>query len=81
MRIYKYSSDPKTLIIRPKEGDPLVTPERLEQLRMGVVMLQHFFKHSCPGISTSVRGLSVADGAREAHFKALLRTFKYIIDT
>jgi hypothetical protein len=39
-------------------------------------------KHSRPDISNSVRELSkVADGATEAHFKALLRTVKNVIDT
>jgi hypothetical protein len=39
-------------------------------------------KHSRPDISNSVRELSkVADGATEGHFKALLRTVKYVMDT
>jgi hypothetical protein len=39
-------------------------------------------KHSRTYISNSIRELSkVADGATEAHFKALLRTVKYVIDT
>jgi hypothetical protein len=49
---------------------------------MGVVMLLYLVKHSLPDISNSVIELSkVADGATEAHFKALLRTVKYSIDT
>jgi hypothetical protein len=38
-RIHTTPSAPKTLIVRPKEDDPLVTPERLKQFRMGVGML------------------------------------------
>jgi hypothetical protein len=49
---------------------------------MGVGMLQHLIKHSRPDISNLVRDFSkVADGATEAHFKALLHTVKYVIAT
>jgi hypothetical protein len=49
---------------------------------MGVGMLLYLVKHSRPDISNSIRELSkVADGATEAHYKALLRTIKYVIDT
>jgi hypothetical protein len=45
-------------------------------------MLLYLVKHSCPDISNSVRELSkIADGATESHFKALLRTVRYVIDT
>jgi hypothetical protein len=45
-------------------------------------VLLYLVKHSRPDISNSVRALSkVADVATEAHFKALLRTDKYVIDT
>jgi hypothetical protein len=81
-RIYTTPSAPKTLIIRPQADDPLVTPERQKQLRMGVGMLLYLVKHSYPDISNSFRELSkVSDGATEAHFKALLQTVKYVIDT
>jgi hypothetical protein len=80
-RIYTSPSAAKTLIIRTKEGDPLVTPERQKQFRMGVGMLLYLVKYSRPDISNSFRELSkVADGATEAHFKALLHTVKYVID-
>jgi hypothetical protein len=58
------------------------TPERQKQFRMGVGMLLYLVQHSRPDISNLVRELSkVAEGATEAHFKALLRTIKYVIDT
>jgi hypothetical protein len=45
-------------------------------------MLLYLVKHSRPDISNSVREFSkVADGATEVHFKELLRTVKYVIDT
>jgi hypothetical protein len=81
-RIYTTPSALKTLIIRPQEGNPLVTPQRQKQFRMGVGILLYLVKHSRPDISNLVRELSnVADGATEAHFKELLRTVKYVIDT
>jgi hypothetical protein len=66
------------LTIRPKDGDPMIS----KQFRMGVGKFLNFVKHSCPDISNSVRELSkVADGATEGHFKALLRTIKYVLGT
>jgi len=45
-------------------------------------MLLYLVKHSRPDISNAVRELSkVADGATEAHWKALLRCIKYVLDT
>jgi hypothetical protein len=62
--IFKTPSAPKTLIIRPKDGDPLISPEQQKQFGMGVGMLLYLLKHSCPYISNSVRELTkVADGA------------------
>jgi hypothetical protein len=45
---FKTPSEPKTLIIRPKEGDPLISPEIQKPFRMGVGMLLYFVKHSRP---------------------------------
>jgi hypothetical protein len=49
---------------------------------MGIGMLLYLVKHSRPIISNSDRALStVVDGATEAHFIALLRSVKYVINT
>jgi hypothetical protein len=49
---------------------------------MGVGLFLNLVKHSCPDTSNSVRELSkVVDGATEGHFKALLRTIKYVLGT
>jgi hypothetical protein len=70
------------LITRSKDDDPLISSEKQIQFRMGVGMLLHFVKHSRPDIYNSGRELSkVADGANEGHFKALLCTMKYVLDT
>jgi hypothetical protein len=73
---------PRTSIVRPTPGDPLITPEEQRRFRTGVGMLLYLVKHSRPDISNAVRELSkVADGATYSHWKALLRTIKYVLDT
>jgi hypothetical protein len=80
--VFKTPSGPKTLIIRPNDGDTLISAEKQKQFRMGVGMLLYLVKHSQPDISNSVRELSkVADDATEGHFKPLLRTIKYVLGT
>jgi hypothetical protein len=79
-RVFKTPSAPKTLIICPKDSDPLILPEKQKQFMMGIGMLLYLVKHSCPDISNSVRELSkVEDGATECHFTEVLRTIKYVI--
>jgi hypothetical protein len=70
-RVFKTPSAPKALIIRPKYGYPLISPEKQRQFSMGDGMLLFLVKHSRPDISNSVRELSkVADGATDGHFKS-----------
>jgi hypothetical protein len=81
-RKYTTPAAPKTIIMRPKEGDPTIDPFDQKKFRTGVGMLLYLVKHSRPDISNAVRELSkVADGATQAHWNALLRTIKYVIDT
>jgi hypothetical protein len=48
---------------------------------MALGMLLYLVKHSRPDICNSVQEFfKVADSETEAHFKALLRTVKYVID-
>jgi hypothetical protein len=78
-RVLKTPSAPKCLIIRPKYGDPLISPKKQRHFMMDVGMLLKLVKRSRPDISNSVRDFSkVTDGATEGHFKALLRTIKYV---
>jgi hypothetical protein len=53
-RVFKTPSAPKSLIIRPKDVDPLISPEKQRQFRMGVGML-YLVKHFCPDNSNSVK--------------------------
>jgi hypothetical protein len=81
-KIYKTPAGPKTTIMRPDPGDDLITVMNQTVYRSGVGMLLYLVKHSRPEISNAVRELSkVGDGATQAHWKALLRTIKYVLDT
>jgi hypothetical protein len=64
------------------EDDPLISVEDQKQYRSGVGMLLYLVKHSRPDIANAVRELSkVADGATAAHWNAMLRVIKFVIDT
>ena len=79
---YNTPAGPKSIIMRPHEGDNLISPHQQTIFRSGVGMLLYLVKHSRPDISNAVRELSkVADGATMGHWKALMRTIKYILDT
>ena len=79
---YKTPAGPKTMVIRPKPGDPLISQDDQSKYRSGVGMLLYLVKHSRPDISNAVRELSkVCDGATECHWKALMRTIKYVLTT
>jgi len=81
-RIFKTPASPKTVIMRPQEGDPLISKERQSIYRSGVGMLLYLIKHSRPDLSNAIRELTkVLDGATEAHWKAMTRVIKYVFDT
>jgi hypothetical protein len=70
------------MVIRPRPGDPLISKDDQSKYRSGVGMLLYLVKHSRPDISNAVRELSkVCDGATECHWKALMRTIKYVLTT
>ena len=81
-REYQTPGAPHTVIIRPQPGDPLISSEDQKKFRSGVGMLLYLVKHSRPDIANAVRELSkVADGATTAHWNALMRTIKFVLDT
>ena len=68
-QVYPTPASPKTMCMRPQEGDPLITPEEQTVFRSGVGMLLYLVKHSRPDIANAVRELSkVADGATPGHW-------------
>jgi hypothetical protein len=68
--------------MRPEKGDPLISTMDQSRYRSGVGMLLYLVKHSRPDISNSVRELTkVLDGATQAHWKAMVRVIKYVLDT
>jgi hypothetical protein len=82
VREFKTAAAPKTTIVRPKPGEPLISSERQHQYRSGVGMLLYLVKHSRPDISNATREFSkVGDGATEAHCIQILRAIKYTITT
>ena len=82
MKVHKTPAGPKTSILRPQKGDPLISPEKQKLFRSGVGMLLWLVKHSRPDINNAVRELSkVADGATEAHWKELLRTINFVLNS
>ena len=59
-----------------------ISAEKQKLYRSGVGMLMFLVKYSRPDLANSVRELSKAnDGATEKHYRGLLRTVKYVIDT
>jgi hypothetical protein len=81
-KIFTTPAGPKTMIVRPQPGDPLISAYDQKEYRSGVGMLLYLVKHSRPDLSNSVRELSkVNDGATPAHWKALMRAIKFTLDT
>jgi hypothetical protein len=81
-RCFLTPAAPKTVIVRPEKDMPVISSLNQTQYRSGVGMLLYLVKHSRPDIANAVRELTkVLDKATIAHWKALLRTIKYVLDT
>jgi hypothetical protein len=79
---YKTPAGPKTFILRPKPGDPLISADDQFKFISVVGVLLFLVKHSRPDNSNVVRELSkVADGATPGHWKTMTRLIKYVLDT
>ena len=69
-------------IVRPGEGEKLITKSEQTKYRSGIGMLLYLVKFSRPDLSNAVRELSkVNDGATAEHMKDLMRVIKFAIDT
>ena len=69
-------------IVRPGEGEKLITKDEQIKYRSGIDMLLYLVKFSRPDLSNVVRELSkVNDGATAEHVKDLMRVTKFAIDT
>jgi hypothetical protein len=72
-RTYKTPAAPKTVIMRPHPGDPLISDAEQSKYRSGVGILLYLIKHSRPDLANCVKELTkVLDGATEAHWKAMI---------
>jgi len=81
-RFYGTPGAPKTVIMRPEKGDPLISKIQQTTFRSGVGMLLYLVKHSRPDLANAVRELTkVLDGATQAHWQALMRVIQYTLDT
>ena len=81
-RKFQTPGAPKTVVMRPEKGDNVLSPKDQTKYRSGVGMLLYLVKHSRPDISNAVRELTkVLDGATNAHWKSLIRTIKFVLDT
>ena len=68
--------------MRPDKDDPVIAPEEQTKYRSGVGMLLYLVNHSRPDLSKAVRELTkVLDGVTQAHWKAMIRVIKYVLDT
>ena len=80
----KYESPVSTgyAVVRPVEGEPILSEEMQTRYRSGIGILMFLIKYSRPDISNAVRELSkINDGATEGQYKELLRVMKYVKDT
>jgi hypothetical protein len=76
-RKFQTPGAPKTVVMRPEKGDDILSPK--DQV---FGMLLYLVKHSRPNISNAVRELTkVLDGATNAHWKSLICTIKFMLDT
>jgi hypothetical protein len=65
-----------------EKGDHVLSPKYQTKYRSGVGMLLYLVKHSRLDISNAVRELTkVLDGAANAHWKSLIHTVKFVLDT
>jgi hypothetical protein len=81
-RKYQTPGAPKTAVMRPEKGDSVLSLKDQTKYRSGVGMLLYLVKHSRPDISNAVRELTkVLDGATNAHWKSLIHTIKFVLDT
>jgi hypothetical protein len=61
---------------------PTLHPDQQFKYRSGVGMLMYLVKHSRRDIANAIQELTtVLDGATDAHWKAMMRIIKYVLDT
>ena len=79
---YKTPASPGEIIMRPQDGDALLSKEEQTEYQSGTGSLLYAIKHSRPDMANAVRELSkVMDGATKGHQKSLYRAIKYFLDT
>ena len=80
-KLYQIPVAVRDAIVRTNKEDS-IDATRQKRYRSGVGMLLYLIKYSRPDISNAVRELSKAmDMPNEAHWKALIRNLKFVVDT
>jgi hypothetical protein len=68
--------------MHPEKIDDVLSSKDQTKYHSGVGILLYLVKHSRPDISNVVRELTkVLDGATNAHWKSLICTIKFVLDT
>ena len=82
MRDYETPAGHLDNVTIPAKDDPALDDKRQSRFRSGIGMLLYLVKFSRPDLSNCVRELSkVNSRANDGHFKALLRTIKFVLRT
>lgn len=82
MKKSKTPSPPGTIIVRSKDGDPMMSADDQSIYQSGVGSLIYLINHSRPDISNAICGLSkVMDKGHYGHMKSLNRVLKYVEQT
>jgi Reverse transcriptase (RNA-dependent DNA polymerase) len=81
-KVYKIPAAPKTVFMRPQEGDATIPNFDQSKYRSGVGMLLFLVKHSRQDLANSVRELTkVLDGATLDYWKGMVRVINYVLGT
>jgi hypothetical protein len=81
-RKFQTPGAPMTVVMRPEKGDNVLVSKDQTKYHSRVGMLLYLVKHSRPDISNAVREpTKVIDGATNAHWKSLIVTIRFVLDT
>jgi Reverse transcriptase (RNA-dependent DNA polymerase) len=79
---YKTPGTPSVGIVRPKDGDDIISEEDQKVYRSAVGTLLQFVKYSRPDIANQVRELAKCMDKANLHaYKELKRLIKFVLDT
>ena len=81
-KTYRMPGTPHQSVVRPKDGEPVLSPDEQKLYRSGVGMLLYLVKYSRPDISNAVRELTKCmQSANPAAMKELHQVVSYVLAT